>query len=289
MKYLSSFFVFIVINVGISKAQDLIVTTMGDSLNCKITKVTTNEILFTRRNNGRVVKTQLPVMDIKMYEKDYYLSKNRLFSTGKSKPKYEKFTISPYGGWSYLIAKTSSSVPNDLKTYINELRSGYHVGAELTYFISEKIGVGLKYVNFNTSNETFIFVTQSGQTKNGVMRDKITTHFIAPVIATRSLSFNQKTIVSSNFSIGYLGYKNDATLMDDFKLTGSTAGIGLDFGVEQKFSKTFGLELKLGAVAGSLGKLIKTDGFSTQTIKLPKEQRENISRIDVSLGFKWHY
>ncbi|MBC7866486.1 MAG: hypothetical protein H7X88_03030 [Gloeobacteraceae cyanobacterium ES-bin-316] len=288
MKFLFFFTAFIVINVSSGEAQDLILTTKNDSINCKIVRVTTGEIVFVSKHSDEVIRTKLPVADVKLYEKDFYLSKNTSSLKVKKATMHDRFTLSVSGGFSYLIAKTSSEVPKDFKPYIKELKSGYHVGGDIAFFISENIGVGLKYVNFNTSNETYVTLIQPGQTKNGIMRDDVTTHFIAPTFVARSISMNQKTIFNAGYSLGYLGYSNDAVLIDKFKITGSTVGMGFDLGIEQKISNTFGLELKLGAVIGSLGKVEISNGTSVQTKTLAKEERENISRIDISLGLKLH-
>ena len=49
-------------------AQDLIVTTKGDSLNCKITKVKPDYIYFTFNNNGHTQNSLLPSSDVDYYQ-----------------------------------------------------------------------------------------------------------------------------------------------------------------------------------------------------------------------------
>lgn len=288
MKSIVTIIAIVFLSFNTTNAQDLIITTKGDSIPCKIIKVTTGGVLFLSKHQGEIKRVKIPASDVRIYEKDFYAGKNVAAAAMNSK--YDKFTISPYGGLSYLIAKTSSQVPGDLKQYMKELKSGYHFGADLAFFVSRKTGVGLKYVNFKTSNQAHVTGTnQSGQMQSGMLRDNITTQYIAPVLTSRRFSVNQKTIFNTGLSLGYLGYKNDATVIDNFKLSGSTVGVGFDIGLENKLSKTLGLEIKLGMIGGSLGKFEKSNGSSVQTITLESEQRENISRIDISVALKWHY
>jgi hypothetical protein len=189
-----------------------------------------------------------------------------------------------------LIAKISSQVPADFRQYMKELKSGYHFGGDVTYYLSRRTGVGLKYNNFKTSNEANVTSTSpSGQRNNGVMRDDITIQYIAPVLASRQFSVNNKTIFHTGFSLGYLDYTNNATLVEQVTISGNTVGVGLDLGLESKLSKILGLEFKLGMIAGSLGKIEKSQGGKIETVTLEKEQRENLSRVDVSIGLKRHF
>ena len=53
---------------GQLNAQDLIVTTKGDSLNCKITKVKSDNIYFTFTNNGNTFNSLLPMSNVNSYQ-----------------------------------------------------------------------------------------------------------------------------------------------------------------------------------------------------------------------------
>jgi hypothetical protein len=291
MKPIFTFITILLISVNALNAQDLIVTTQGDSIRCKITSVTAERIRCLVVHNDELRKVKIPASQVKSSEKDYYTRlAARGIQTQNPKSKLSRITVSPYGGLSYLIARVSPEVPAAFKQYIKELKSGYHFGADATVFISERTGVGLKYANFGTSNEAFVSGTDpSGTTQTGIMRDDITIQYIAPVLASRTVFRNQTTILNTGFSLGYLSYENNATLIDQFKLTGSTVGVGFSFGLENKLSKNLGLEFGLGMIAGSLSQFEKTTGNSKQTITLEKEKRENISRIDVSVGLKWHF
>lgn len=54
------------------QAQDLIVTTDGDSIHCKITKTTKEYVHFTFKHNDQIRNTLLSVDQIAAKEKDYF-------------------------------------------------------------------------------------------------------------------------------------------------------------------------------------------------------------------------
>ncbi|MBC7913707.1 MAG: hypothetical protein H7Y07_06250 [Pyrinomonadaceae bacterium] len=210
----------------------------------------------------------------------------------KANTDYNRFTIGAHGGWSYMTAKISKQVPADFKQYIRELKSGYHFGGDVSYNWSEQMGAGLKYSNFRTQNMVQnITATDNttGQTRTGRLQDDVSIHFIGPAYYNKFVSRNKKTVISSGLSIGYLSYKNNGVIIDNFILTGNTIGFAFDFGVDAMLSKELGLGFKFANTSGSLSELEKNDGRTTQSIKLKDDQRESISRIDLSIGLKYYF
>ncbi len=67
-----------------TQAQDLIITQNQDSLKCKITKVTEDDVYFTLRVNGKKLRTQLPAAKLKRCLPGYYVVFN-------PKHEYHKF------------------------------------------------------------------------------------------------------------------------------------------------------------------------------------------------------
>ena len=63
-----------------------------------------------------------------------------------------KYRVSVNGGWSNRLAEVSEDVPDDLKEYVRELKTGYHYGIDITYFFSERAGFGFKNNRFNSEN-----------------------------------------------------------------------------------------------------------------------------------------
>ena len=289
-----SFFIFIIFLVCFktAKSQDLIVTDKGDSLNCKITQIKSDFIHFTFKYENEIRNTLLPVGQIKFYKKDFFAKPEVPPDKIKNvNGNYQKFRICAYGGWSYMTAKVSSNVPSAFQQYVKDLKSGYHFGGDFTFFTSENIGFGIKYSMFKTKNELDnIYAVDSitGQTRTGKLKDDITIQFFAPTFSTRFSSANKKTNFITDFSLGYLSYKNNATVIDNFTLTGGTVGLLFDLGVDFSIAKNLSLGFCFAYTLGTLNQYDYNDGKQTKTIKLDKDNLEGISRIDFSVGLRWN-
>lgn len=274
-----------------AKSQDLIVTTEEDSLNCKITKIRSDFIFFTFKYNNEIRNTLVPRGKVKFFRKGYYpipeIPNDQLKNLNVDD---QDFRIGVYGGFSYMTAKLSNNIPASLTDYVNDLRTGYHLGGDLTFFVSENIGVGARYSMFRTANDPVVIYTvdaRTGQIIYGLLRDDITMHFFGPTVCTRVSSANKKTHIISNFSVGYLAYRNEATLINDFTLTGSTAGLMCDIGVDVNIAKNLALGVVFAYKLGTLNQYNYQDANQRRTIKLDKDNLESISRIDISLGLRW--
>jgi opacity protein-like surface antigen len=288
------FFAIIVIIVSFQTAlaQDLIVTDTGDSLNCKITKISNDYIHFTFRYENEIRNTLLSCEQIKFYKKEFFSVPEVPIGMIKNiYGDYQKIRLGVNGGWSYMTAKVSDAVPADFHQYIKDLKSGYHLGADFSYFSSEYIGFGLKYSLFRTKNEVDnVSATDpvTGQVRTGTLKDDITLHYVGPTLCTRLSSANKKTHFVADYSLGYLSYKNNATVIDDFTLTSETLGIMLGLGVDFTIDKNMTLGFLFTYTGGALNHFNYNDGQQTKTIQLDKENLESVSRIDLSVALRWY-
>jgi hypothetical protein len=275
-----------------AKAQDLIVTAKGDSINCKITDIKPDFIHFTFKYENEIRNTLLPVSEIRTYKKNYYaiaaVPPGKVKSVGGD---YYHWRISGHGGWSYMTAKISSDVPADFRNYVKELKSGYHFGADASYFVSPSIGIGIEYSAFKTSNELDNIWTQDTVThlvRSGVMRDDITIQFAGPALMTRFGGSKKKTQVIMDFAIGWMGYHNNAKLIDKYTITGNTAGLLLGLIVDVKLSDELSLPLAFHMISGSMSEYTISNGVNSTTIKLEQGHYDSISRLDLSIGLTWN-
>ena len=284
------FILFSLLLINSIKAQDLIVTKEGDSLNCKITKIKESNIHFTFKYKDEIRNTLLPIQDVKYHQYNYYqTSVVPIDKIIGYKEKYPRFRAALNGGWSYRLAKLSNNIPSDFEQYSKELKSGYSYGLDLSYYFSEQLGFGFKYSNFNSKNEIDIVSTYpDGSTLYGKMSDNISINFIGPFFSTRFLNANKRNCFLMNLGIGYLGYKNDAILISNYKLKGNTVGFCWDIGYDIGLSKNFALGFQASYTAGTLREYELSDATKVQTIKLDENNYENLSRIDLSIGLRFN-
>jgi hypothetical protein len=270
-------------------SQDLIVTNDGDSINCKITKVKTDNIFFTFKHKDEIRSTLLPVSNIKTHQFDYFQTSEVPKDKIVGYANYQHFRIAINGGYSYQTAKVAESVPSDFKDYIRELKSGYHFGGDLTYYFTEPLGFGFKYYLFKSSNslDNIYLEDADGNRTYGKMSDDLTISFIGPTFSTRLLSHDKKNAFLMNLSLGYMGYSNDKVIIDKYKMTGSTMGLSFDIGYDIGLSENLSLGFQISFLTGTLFEYEWNDGTKTETIKLEKGEYESLNRIDFSVGLRF--
>lgn len=273
----------------VASAQDLIITSKNDSINAKIIKVQKGMLHFNFVKNGEIRKTLLPLEAIKTQQRNFF-STPEVPANYKAKNSYSgpKYRIAIQGGLSYLLAETASSVPAALRAHAKELKSGYHWGAEAHYLTDENFGFGVKYSMFYNNNiEPNVSVTFSDNTVLYGIEVTNYIHFIGPSILYKTQTSNGKNAWVSGLALGYMGYKQKEQIGNrHFTSTGATFGLGVDLGYDIYLSEKLSLGFMVSLAAGSLGEIdIEESGFS-QTLEL--EERENLSRIDLSVGLRWN-
>jgi hypothetical protein len=291
MKKSVIFILILFVSYEFAWSQDLIVTERGDSINCKITRQKGNYIYFSYMIENNMRKSLLHNSQIKYFKKDFYVQSFVPSDKLRYMRNYQKLRIGIFAGGSYMLGIISDSIPEDFKKYYKDLKTGHHIGGEAGYFISKNIGVGLKYSNFNSKNKIENIIatnTITGQSRIGSLKDNITIRYFAPVFYLRLYSRNKQLIYSSDFSFGYLDYKNNATLIDDYIVTGKTLGMHMNFGVDLMIDRNLSLGLGLSGTLGSLSRIVMTSGGSKQTIDLKENEMESLSRVDFSIGLRWN-
>lgn len=270
-------------------AQDLIVTHDGDTLNCRITKVKTDFIYFIFQHKGEIRNTLLPAGQVREYRFNYYA--NPVVGTAfVGQPDFPKIRAALNVGWSYRTAKMATDIPHGLKSYMDDLRSGYHFGLDASWFFSEMFGGGLKFTTYRTTSTLEnVSVTQSnGQTAYGKMSDDMTINFIGPVFNSRLLSDSKKNSLLMNIGVGYIGYKDNAVLLSAYQLKSSTLGVCWEVGYDLGISKHLALGIQLSYLMGTLTRVKMYQAGSVTTIKFDEKDYEDLSRIDFSVGLRFN-
>ena len=284
------FFLLLIAITNSIYAQDLIVTNDGDSINCKITKIKTDNIYFIFKYENEVRNTLLPLYSVKSHQFNFYNTNEIFEKKDNGYGNYQHFRIAFNGGYSYMTARVAESVPSDFKDYVKELKSGYHFGGDIAYYFTETIGIGGKYFSFKSSNSMDnIYVEDiDGNRRYGNMSDNLAISFIGPMFSTRILNPDKSNALVINASLGYMGYSNNKTIIDNYKMTGSTIGLALDIGYDIGLSENISLGFQISFISGTLFQYNWNDGLKTETIKPKKGEYEGLNRIDFSIGLRFH-
>lgn len=278
------------------KAQDVILPKEGDSIKCKIEKISGDMLHITFLEDGVERKAVIPRSMIRYFAVDYQrVSGNSLSELGLDSPgvavKPPRVRISVSGGLGNLLGGVPDNIPQDFIPYVEELKSGNYFEADLGYYVSDNVGMGAKYSLFKTQNELKnIFIADSNGIRTyGTLEDDITVQFLGPALAIRRTLPRGSSYFISNLALGILTYSNDALVIDKYKLSGSTFGFSGDIGLDFDLGGGFHLGVSLGVTVGTIKKLnIEHDGASVM-LDLTGLEYSNISRIDLGAGLTYFF
>lgn len=270
MKNLILAFLICLIGAHVTSAQDLIVTTAGDSIPCKITRERGDYVYFTYKKGGVPTKTLMATSNISdkrinFYEAPVEIARQSTFS---------RWQYRFHGGYSRRIARISDQVSPTTRSYLNKMKSGYTLGGDIHYFISEPFGLGAKYSYSHYQYKTLSF------------EDKVNLNYFAVSGLNRFILKNGSEVYMGG-NIGYQSYKDQVGNGggNRVSITGGTAGVGLEVGYGMKMKNASKLYLNLSLLSGTITTVKVDNGGIKETVKLEKGEYESLSRLEATLGF----
>lgn len=292
-----------------SRAQDLIVTNVGDSISCVIVRETSTVVQFSyAKYNQKMVrefgKDRVSSIVYRFYtERDSLRAIAALQNVSVTPEVIESDTIkqvveptavdvanvqqetSPWGKWQfgvdggygYRLFRSRVKATSYEREYTDKMKAGYAMGANAFYFPWKNVGFGIKYKMYRSKAERDIRT-----------RDDVTIQFFGAGVAHRKIFPNDKTSILSAFWAGYQPYKNVARHMgQDYTMKAHTMGWGLSVGIEQRISPQFALSLTGSGFMGNIYKYNKHHKGRTETVKFSYDEFEDLSRAEITLGLKF--
>ena len=294
---------------GNSYSQDLIVTTVGDSIACKIVDQTKDYVHFIYAQSRDKAVRELTNDRVKSIVPGFYLRKNTSKNPGTNKakesdtkasnltqnkpvrqeasieisagdlesPDLKKWQFGLNSGYAYRLFKPKISSTDYELAYLNDLKSGFGMNAEAFYFPWKKLGFGVKYDLYKSKGERDL------RTK-----DNITIHFLGGAISHKKTFQNKKSSVISSFWLGYQPYKNKARYVGQvFTLKANTMGWGVSLGLSHVITEKLALNFGASCHMGTVYKFRKEAKGRTETINLSKDNFEDLSRAELTIGLKF--
>jgi hypothetical protein len=200
-----------------------------------------------------------------------------------------RMRFSLYGGLSEFLVFDPEYDDPVIEQYSNELKSGYSVGADYTYYISDSYGLGLT-CNMNRTTNSLSGVTiytDNGYRRYGTISDDIMLFYVGPTFNLRSIGYENKGTLFLSVSAGYNGYYNRACVINRFIAYGATLGSSFDFGYDVNLSKKLALGLKLSLTTGLLNKLTINDGYTIQEKVFERGSYMSLNHINLSVGLSF--
>lgn len=268
----------------IVNAQDLIVTSNGDSLNCKIDTATSGYLYFTI-SDGVLPFTQLPLDHVKLCSRGYY-AKNITSGMLARMEGRKTFWLSFNLGFSYRYGEIDPQLSYQMERYVRGLKSGAVLGIKAIYFFGYSSGIGLNYSRFSTSNSMVnapLYNSLGGRV-SGDVSDNISISYLGPSYAVRLISPDMEHSLTACFGIGYMKYKDVGDYLTEIIITGESLGMLMDFGYNYNISENLAIGIQASFLLGVLTKCEMEYGGRTRSVSLEEDKYESLSRADFSIS-----
>jgi len=281
-------------------SQDKIITINNDTIDCKINKVSRNTIYFDLNTLGVKSSGEMPLNMVSGYIVAKKTSPEVQTKTNTGSDNRFRFGLS--GGAGYLLGSTQNAEEQmvsqgftleQAESYYNDMKLGITASADISLLIPPDYGVGIKYKFFynSSSTEGFIDPQDGVHLYYTTYRENIYVNFAGISFFYQQFMGSQKSLVlNSSISTGLTTYRDEAEYLHGYYLlTGKNVGIDLGIGLEYFLTSRISLGADLSVFYSSIRKVKITDGTSSSTIELDKENYENLSRIDLSAGIRIYF
>lgn len=255
-------------STGAAWAQDLIVTTSGDSISCKITKERADYVYFTYRKDGVPTKTLIAADQVADKRVDFYDVPVEM----APKVAFNRWQYRFQGGYSRRIARVSDQVSSYTKHYLNKMKSGYTLGGDIHYFVSEPLGLGVKYGNNHYQYKTASF------------EDRVKLNYFALSALNRFILKSGNEVYMGG-NLGYQSYKEVVvTNGNPVQITGGTAGVGLEIGYGMMMRDGYKFFVNLSMLTGTVTNVTVLNHGIKEKVNLEKGEYESLSRLELTVG-----
>lgn len=298
-RYLLIAFILAGVFPGIS-GQDRIITLTNDTVECKINKITRSDIHFEITTAGVRTSGRMPMANILSYSVNPATNQEN-----RDKPvvtgSFPRLRLGISGGFGYLFSSSETAeegivawgvTPNAAESYYKDLKTGICGSGDITWMLTPGIGAGLRYKYFDTSASTegFFDPHDGLYLYYSTYKEQIYVNFAGvSLYYCEPLGAGQKFKVYSAYAAGVAFYRNEAELFTgNYLMTGNAFGMDGSLGLEYFVRPGLSVSAELSAFYASLRKIELTNGSETQTMELEKENYENLSRFELSLGIRFY-
>lgn len=280
-------------------AQDRIITLTNDTIDCKINRVTRSDIYFDVITQGVTTTGKIPLTGIISYSvspvqtsgQDYRVVKSG--STGTLR-------LGLTGGMGYIIS--SSEVAEEsivslgvteqkARSYYKDLKTGWYGSAEATWMFNHRYGAGLKYKFFNTNaSMEYFFDVGDINIYYSDYRENIFVNYAGVSIFYREpIGKGGNFSLYSSYSMGVAFYRNESEIFyGNFLIAGKAFGVDGSLGLEYHITPLISAGAELSIFTATIRKITVTNGNVTETMDLEKENFENLSRAEASIGIRFY-
>ncbi len=257
--------------LGLSmNAQDLLITTSGDSIACKIVKIKPDKVDYKYLQGSDAFENSIPLGDVKFYKLNYYSRKDVQHNVTSAVSNPIRFAINA----GYLYRFGEDELEDEMKKGI-VLQTEFHVFSNIKNPMDENtsFGYGFTMSFHNTNLDVAGF--------SSFMND----FFIAPSLM---ISSKMKEIHKFNVALapGYLYYWDKLSYEDEYvQFKGSSFAFDLGLSFDFYTSQTFGMGVGVNVNFASISEGTFTVGGENYDAEL--EDSLDLGRVAISVGFRF--
>ncbi|MFZ2287277.1 MAG: hypothetical protein WAV93_09850 [Bacteroidales bacterium] len=287
-------------STGIS-GQDRIITLNNDTIECRINKVTRSEIYFDITTQGVKTTGRMPITDVSSYSVSP-ASGGEPFYRNVSSGSAGRLRIGLNGGMGYIISSSEEAeesmvsmgvADETARTYYGDLKSGWYGSADATWIFRQRYGAGFKYKFFNTESgfESYFDPGDGYNLFYSAYKENIFVNFAGvSLFYIEPLGKSGKFSLYSAYSMGLAFYRNELEVFyGNFLITGNAPGLDGSIGLEYHITPAISAGAELSLFTATIRKIKITDGETSETVDLEKENYENLSRVEASMGVRFYF
>ena len=211
-----------------TKAQDKIVTTGKDTIECRIISVGSERISYEQKTSGtQVTGKSIAISDVLQYFRAGKPAGNVGFyqpKTSRQKPE-RRYLFSLQGGLThsfsdfddYRMTLTTAGVsPSEASDYISKLKNGYYLNAGFHYLLTTFMGIGAEYTFTQSASEGEFLINGNGGMNvpvyaNASIHEKLYTHFAGPSVLFQQFpGRNGKIKITEILSPGIVRFRGES-------------------------------------------------------------------------------
>ncbi|MDR2472325.1 MAG: hypothetical protein LBD53_02010 [Tannerella sp.] len=277
-------------------AQDFLVTKSRDTLNCTLGKLNNGVYPITFMFNDTLMSGTISQDSVMFVRKNFFrsLHDNRL------RPWYPYIDVDIDIGTAHHIGVFQYDDEYSVGKSKTKARTGVYAGAELTYWISKRVGYGLKY---NIRHYDFGKCEDALNPNKPVTRHgTLTEQFVGPMILFRFFESNRKNNVYFSFAPGFtwLALKDVPITIADYgtstrrfsELHANTVGGSVALGYNYRLSRHVSAHLKMSYMIGypRFVRIFSIENYTIDKTNLPNLAKygNNINSLNLALGITFH-
>jgi hypothetical protein len=280
------------------KAQDLLILSNGDSINCKIVETVNNKTIYLIKENNTFAKRATNNYLIQKIEKSYYANTEKDYSkslefknytdlnSNKNKTQFNLLFGVNYTNYFEMFRKDKIAKVNE---YNSILSSSINIDAEMRVWVASRFALGVNYSYYTAEavDDNFeVYDDFRNVYVKITIADKIVIQNFSPTLYYRTNLLPDKYTLNMFAGAEYNRYRDNIKVdTEDAEVLGKSFGINFGASVERKFSKGMLVGMKVRYANSVIDKIDFLYNGDSQEIELAGYDKINLSRVSVGVYF----